>query len=365
MGCRLLRQSTTVTIDMGPALDRADAYTEETGLSPTVYLSKAGGAQAARNSATAITHDARGYYRVELNATDTGTLGMLRALFHDSATHLPVWEYFMVIPSNVYDSLVAGSDNLEVDAILWRGTQPNTLQSGRVDAYVGAMAANVLTSTAINDGALTAAKFAAGAFDAVWTVASRTLTAFSTALAVSVWDVLASAVAAANSIGLQIKTNLDAVLSTRASQTSVDDIPTNSEFNARTLASASYATASAQTTAQTSLTAIEAAIAALENLSQAESQAAAEAALAAFGAATAALFTTTTRSDPSALAGSLGSELTPFAKLDWLAARILRENTFNKDTGVLTVKNAAGTDIASSTCSDDGTTTTRPQLGAP
>jgi hypothetical protein len=147
MGCRLLRQSTTITVDMGPALDATDGVTEETALSPTVYLSKAGAAQAARNSATAISHDARGYYRVELNTTDTNTLGMLRALFHSSATHLPVWEYFMVLPAVVYDSLVAGSDNLEVDTILWRGTQPNTLTSGRVEALVGAISSSVGLST--------------------------------------------------------------------------------------------------------------------------------------------------------------------------------------------------------------------------
>ena len=35
----------------------------------------------------------------------------------------------------------------------WRGTQPNVLVSGRVDASVGAMAANVLTAAAIASAA--------------------------------------------------------------------------------------------------------------------------------------------------------------------------------------------------------------------
>lgn len=38
--------------------------------------------------------------------------------------------------------------------------------------------ANWITATGITDGAFTAAKFASGAFDAVWSVATRTLTAF-------------------------------------------------------------------------------------------------------------------------------------------------------------------------------------------
>lgn len=107
----------------------------------------------------------------------------------------------------------------------WLGVAPNALVSQRVDASVGAMAANTLTASALaadavteiqsglatgadvagvqadtNDiqtrlpaalvggrmdssigavaaGAITAASFAAGAFDAVWTVAVRVLTA--------------------------------------------------------------------------------------------------------------------------------------------------------------------------------------------
>lgn len=111
---RLLKASTTVTVQLGPALDKTDGVTEETALSPTVEVSKAGGVFAARNSATAITHDANGWYRVELNATDTNTIGPLLAKFDDAATHLPVWHEFMVLPANVYDSLVGGTDTLDV-----------------------------------------------------------------------------------------------------------------------------------------------------------------------------------------------------------------------------------------------------------
>lgn len=121
-----LKQSTTVTIQMGPALDKTDGVTEETGLSPTVEVSKAGAAFAARSSATAITHDANGWYRVELNTTDTGTLGILKVKFDDAATHLPVWHTFMVVPANIYDSLVGGSDLIDVSVTQWLGTAAAT-----------------------------------------------------------------------------------------------------------------------------------------------------------------------------------------------------------------------------------------------
>jgi hypothetical protein len=119
---KYLKAGTAAVILMGPAVDKTDGVSAETALTPTVYLSKNGGAQAARNDATAITHDARGYYLVALNTTDTDTAGRLRALFSDDATHLPVWEDYTVLPANVYDSLIAGSANLAVDSTKIGGT---------------------------------------------------------------------------------------------------------------------------------------------------------------------------------------------------------------------------------------------------
>jgi len=111
-----LKVSTTVTIRLGPFLDATDGVTEETGLSPTVEVSKNHGAFGARSSATAITHDSNGWYAIELNTTDTGTLGPMLVKVDAAATHLPVWREFMVVPANVYDSLITGVEWLPVDA---------------------------------------------------------------------------------------------------------------------------------------------------------------------------------------------------------------------------------------------------------
>lgn len=56
------------------------------------------------------------------------------------------------------------------------------------------------------------------AADKVWGSATRALTAFSTALAVSVWDVLTASIGTASSIGVLLKTNVDAVLSAIAAR---------------------------------------------------------------------------------------------------------------------------------------------------
>lgn len=141
-----LRQSTAVTIQLGPAVDKTDGVTEETALSPTVYVSKAGAAFAARNSASAIAHDRNGWYRVPLDATDTNTLGPLHAFYQDSATHLPVWDKFIVLPANVYDALVVATDKLQTDVAEWGGSAiatPSVAGVPEVDiTYVNGVAAS-------------------------------------------------------------------------------------------------------------------------------------------------------------------------------------------------------------------------------
>lgn len=72
-----LVKDTAAYVQLGVALDDGDGVTYETGLSPTVYVSKANAVFAARNSATALAYDRGGYYRVHLDTTDTNTYGRL------------------------------------------------------------------------------------------------------------------------------------------------------------------------------------------------------------------------------------------------------------------------------------------------
>ncbi len=116
-----LKQSTARTIKFGPFLDKTDGVALESGLAAAldnattgIRVSKNGGAYVDRASATVPTYDAMGDYNVELDMTDTDTLGVLKIIFEEAATCLPVWEEFMVVPTNVWDSLF-GSDKLEVD----------------------------------------------------------------------------------------------------------------------------------------------------------------------------------------------------------------------------------------------------------
>ena len=77
---------------------------------------KIGGAFAQKNSATAASHMENGYYLVTLNATDTGTCGELFVAISASGA-LPVWRAFTVVPANVYESLVLGTEWLETTGL--------------------------------------------------------------------------------------------------------------------------------------------------------------------------------------------------------------------------------------------------------
>lgn len=122
---QILKQSTAFTFRLGPFLDSVDGNTQENALTiayTDVLLSKAGGALTAKNDTTALTGTgANGHYTCVLNATDTGTLGALRVWCHVAGA-LAVWQDFVVIPANIYDSMVAGTDLLDVNIAQWLGT---------------------------------------------------------------------------------------------------------------------------------------------------------------------------------------------------------------------------------------------------
>jgi len=111
-----LRQSTAVTVKIGPFLDDIDGNTEETGLTiaqADVRLSKNGGDFAQKNDTSSCTHDELGMYDCPLDATDTNTLGRLKLCVHKNGA-LSVWHDYMVLTQNAYDALF-GSDYLDVN----------------------------------------------------------------------------------------------------------------------------------------------------------------------------------------------------------------------------------------------------------
>lgn len=112
---RYLRQSTEITLRIGPFLDATDGKTEETGLAGNgTEIAKAGGAFGA--GPVLGEHDADGYYPVTLTTTHTNTLGAMRLKSHDAA-HLPVWEDFEVMLQDQWDGLYASGGMPPVNAV--------------------------------------------------------------------------------------------------------------------------------------------------------------------------------------------------------------------------------------------------------
>ena len=148
-----LKQSTAAIVIVGPFVDITDGVTPETALTTggvdEIGLYKHDGTALVDISGTTFTHRAGGMYTAELSAGDTDTAGRLRLYVRDDSVALPVWEDFMVISANEFESLVTG-------------TAPNvnvaTIAVNAINA--AALASNCITSAKINTGAITDGKLA-------------------------------------------------------------------------------------------------------------------------------------------------------------------------------------------------------------
>jgi len=140
-----LKQSTVSVIPFGPFLDKGNGVDLESGAgiitsiddaTTGIMLSKNGGTLTIREQGgnfVASTYDAHGCYKVSLSAVDTGTLGRLRVIHTEPATYLAVWQDFMVVSANVWDSLF-GADKLDVNVTEQANIDFGVLQKASLDA---------------------------------------------------------------------------------------------------------------------------------------------------------------------------------------------------------------------------------------
>lgn len=108
----------------GIFVDSTDGNTEETGLTianTDIKIWKAGATTLANKNSGGATHISNGIYYAVFDSTDTNTLGSGKAFVHVSGALYTILE-FCVLPQKVYDSMIAGSDNLEVDTIQIEGS---------------------------------------------------------------------------------------------------------------------------------------------------------------------------------------------------------------------------------------------------
>lgn len=196
MAIALKLSTASQEVPLGPFVDDADGDTQMTALTianTDIKIWKTGATTLANKNSGGATHISGGIYYCVLDATDTDTLGPL-VIFVHVADALPVRLECVVLPAMVYDSGIAGTDVLQADVTQWNGSNvatpsvagvpevdlthvagattdvsaiatnvaailvdtgttldgriPAALVSGRMDASVGAMAANTVTAAA-------------------------------------------------------------------------------------------------------------------------------------------------------------------------------------------------------------------------
>lgn len=150
---RLLKQSTAIKVPVGPCVDATDGFTLETAISwatTEAYLMK--------HDAAALTdigvntwssHLGGGVYNVSLTASNTDTLGLLSIHAHDAAMR-PVRSDFTVVPANVYDSLVLGTDYLDANVHQINGNASSGFLTGTDHLKADVQQINANTTAADN-----------------------------------------------------------------------------------------------------------------------------------------------------------------------------------------------------------------------
>ena len=127
---RYLKQSTATTLLLGPFVDETDGKTAETALTISqadVLLWKEGGTTLAqKNESTTCTHRSNGLYTCPINTTDTATLGTLVVSVHESGA-LPIRQDYKVVPANIYDSVVLGTDLQDISLVQVNGATAGVL----------------------------------------------------------------------------------------------------------------------------------------------------------------------------------------------------------------------------------------------
>lgn len=167
---RYLRTNTATRVTVGPFIG-TDGLTPKTSLTvtnckltmsvddggvPTLVLDTNPTASGGSNDMVHITGDDAGFYDLELAAANVNYVGRAILSLQDSANHAPVFHEFMILPAKVYDSLMLGTDNLEVDLIQVNGS------TSHVTKLIAALRMLSLESGTLQSGSTTEAVLANG-----------------------------------------------------------------------------------------------------------------------------------------------------------------------------------------------------------
>lgn len=178
-----VKQSTAATLIVGPILDSAGAEYALAGIGD-LSLSKNGGSLTPLAAAAELTYIANGQYLLVTTTGNLDTLGRAQVTCNKVGYQMPPIN-LMVFPAMVFDSLVLGTDYLEIDLKKMLGGDPgavtiptamqirnemdsnstklnsldaripDALSNGNIKAYVQQMGANSMNASALAADAVT------------------------------------------------------------------------------------------------------------------------------------------------------------------------------------------------------------------
>jgi hypothetical protein len=178
---RFLKKNTDSYVTIGPFIDKTDGLTLKDDLTVTnIKLdfgieTQAGAATHSDEQACSATaandwglaglgHG--GLYCLKIPAASINHVGSAFLSAYYATSYLPVFHEFMVVPANVWDSLM-GTDLFDVSVTQWAGTALHARVTEGVPVVdVHTIAADAIDATAIKDAAITAAKIASDAIEA-------------------------------------------------------------------------------------------------------------------------------------------------------------------------------------------------------
>jgi len=122
-------QSAALKFLVGPILDSDGVAVTAAKTATDVLEVVKNGVSGAPDAQDTMAHSATGHYIVDTDGGDFDTLGEVTFLLNDG-TNAMTPKTFQVVPGNVYDSLVSGSDVLTADVTQWLGHAVNTSVNG-------------------------------------------------------------------------------------------------------------------------------------------------------------------------------------------------------------------------------------------
>ena len=253
-----LRQSTaSQEISLGYFLDTTDGNTEETGLTianTNISIRKGGGTTLINKNSGGATHISNGIYSAVLDATDTDTLGDLVIYCHPTGALATKLEY-TVLPAASYDALITNGlndistaqVNTEVDTALTDYDGPtntemeartllsagyaSSLNLATIDGIVDAILVDTGTTLPATLTDMSGATFASST-DSLEAIRNRGDAAWVTGAGGSAPTV--------SQIRIEMDDNSTKLAAILLDTDEIANLPTVTQFNARTLLAASY-----------------------------------------------------------------------------------------------------------------------------